>query len=78
MKCSNWLGVTEKYQMDVTILHSSNMLVDFIELRLTFSFSIFLRVIEVYWYAIMDQFICDHKKIQFEAPVWPETPYYSA
>lgn len=34
--------------MDVTILHSSNMVVDFIELQLSFAFSIFLRVIEVY------------------------------
>lgn len=69
MKCSNWLEVTEKYQMDVTIPYSSNMPVDFIELHLSFAFSIFLSVIEVYWYAIMGQFICDHKKIQFEAPV---------
>lgn len=78
MKCSNWLEVTEKYQMDVTIPHSSNLPVDFIELHLSFAFSIFLSVIGVYWYAIMGQFICDHKKIQFEAPVSPGTQYYSA
>lgn len=34
--------------MDVTIQHSSNMPVDFIELHLSFAFSIFLSVIEVY------------------------------
>lgn len=62
MKCSNWLEVTEKFQMDVTIPHSSNMPVEFIELHLSFAFSIFLSVIEVYWYAITGQFIGDHKK----------------
>lgn len=69
MKCSNWLEVTEKYQMDVAIPHSSHLPVVFIELHLSFAFTIFLSVIGVYWYTIMGQFICDHKKIQSEDPV---------
>lgn len=31
MKCSNWLDVAEKYQMDVTALYNPNVPVDFIE-----------------------------------------------
>lgn len=31
MKCSNWLEVTTKYQMDVTALYNFNAPVDFIE-----------------------------------------------
>lgn len=62
MRCSNWLEVTEKYQMDDTALYISNEPVDFIEYHYRFTFSIFLSVIEVYWYAIIAQFRCDHKK----------------
>lgn len=59
MKCSNWLEVTEKYQMDVTAVYNSNAPIDFIEHHWRFTFSIFLSVIEVYWYAIIAQFRCD-------------------
>lgn len=48
--------------MDVTALCNSNAPVDFIEHHWRFTFSIFLSVIEVYWYAIIAQFRCDHKK----------------
>lgn len=71
MKCSNWLEVTEKYQMDVTALYNSNVPVDFIEHRQRFTLSIFLSVIEVYWYAVIAQFRCDHKKIQFDVLLPP-------
>lgn len=62
MKCGNWLEVTEKYQMDVTALYISNAPVNFIEYHESFSFSIFLSVVEVYWYVLIAQFRCKHKK----------------
>ena len=62
MKRSNWLEVTEKYQMDVTALYISNVPVDFIEYYKSFPFSIFLSVVEVYWYVLIAQFRYNHKK----------------